>query len=48
MRVPGNQDGHPTATVGPGMEFVYGLEVRDRAGTYWFHPRTHGTTASQS
>lgn len=47
MRVPANQDGHPTAAVGPGEEYVYEFEVRDRAGTYWFHPHTHGTTASQ-
>ncbi|GMU84505.1 MAG: periplasmic cell division protein (SufI) [Planctomycetota bacterium] len=47
MRVPANQDGHPTAAVGPGKEYVYEFEVRDRAGTYWFHPHTHGTTASQ-
>lgn len=47
MRVPANQDGHPTAAVGPGEEFVYEFEVRDRAGTYWFHPHPHGTTASQ-
>ncbi|QOJ15227.1 MAG: multicopper oxidase domain-containing protein [Planctomycetia bacterium] len=47
MRVPANQDGHPTAAVGPGDEFVYEFEVRDRAGTFWFHPHTHGSTASQ-
>lgn len=47
MRVPPNQDGHPTAAVGPGEEYVYEFEVRDRAGTYWFHPHTHGSTASQ-
>lgn len=47
MRVPAEQDGHPTAAVRPGGEFVYEFEVRDRAGTYWFHPHTHGTTASQ-
>ncbi|MCG3127219.1 MAG: Cell division protein FtsP [Phycisphaerae bacterium] len=47
MRVPADEDGHPTAAIGPGKEFVYEFEVRDRAGTYWFHPHTHGTTASQ-
>lgn len=47
MRVPANQDGHPTAAVGPGEEYVYEFEVRDRAGTYWFHPHAHGTTARQ-
>ncbi len=47
MRVPADQDGHPTAAVGPGEEYVYEFEVRDRAGTYWFHPHAHGTTASQ-
>lgn len=47
MRVPAGQDGHPSAAIGPGEEFVYEFEVRDRAGTYWFHPHAHGTTASQ-
>lgn len=47
MRVPAEQDGHPAAAIGPGEEFVYEFEVRDRAGTYWFHPHSHGTTASQ-
>ncbi|MCC6358974.1 MAG: multicopper oxidase family protein [Phycisphaerales bacterium] len=47
MRVPAEQDGHPSEAIGPGDEFVYEFEVRNRAGTYWFHPHSHGTTASQ-
>ncbi|MDX2199482.1 MAG: multicopper oxidase domain-containing protein [Phycisphaerae bacterium] len=47
LRVPAIQDGHPSTAVGSGGEFVYEFEVRDRAGTYWFHPHAHGTTASQ-
>ncbi|MBL8879209.1 MAG: multicopper oxidase family protein [Phycisphaerales bacterium] len=47
MRVPPEMDGHPRYNIGAGEEFVYEFEVRDRAGTYWFHPHAHGFTASQ-
>lgn len=47
MRVPPEMDGHPRYAIGAGGEFVYEFEVRDRAGTYWFHPHAHGFTASQ-
>lgn len=47
MRVPPEQDGHTRYSINPGEEFVYEFDVRDRAGTYWFHPHSHGVTARQ-
>jgi hypothetical protein len=47
LRVPADIDGHPRFAIEPGQQFIYEFEVRDRAGTYWFHPRAHGFTASQ-
>lgn len=47
MRVPAVQDGHTRYSINPGEEFTYEFEVRDRAGTYWFHPHTHGVTGRQ-
>jgi FtsP/CotA-like multicopper oxidase with cupredoxin domain len=40
-------DGHPRDVVRPGGEYVYEFEVRNRAGTYWFHPHPHGYTGTQ-
>lgn len=47
LRVPADQDGHTRYSIDPGEEFVYEFEVRDRAGTYWFHPHAHGATGRQ-
>lgn len=47
LRVPAEQDGHTRYSIDPGEEFVYEFNVRDRAGTYWFHPHTHGVTGRQ-
>jgi len=40
-------DGHPRDVVAAGGEYVYEFEVRNRAGTYWFHPHPHGNTGFQ-
>jgi FtsP/CotA-like multicopper oxidase with cupredoxin domain len=40
-------DGHPRDVVPAGGEYVYEFEVRNRAGTYWFHPHPHGNTGFQ-
>jgi blue copper oxidase len=45
--VPSNMDGHPHDLAAPGGEFVYDFEIRNRAGTYWFHPHKHGETGAQ-
>ena len=47
MRVPPEMDGHPRFAIEPGEEFAYEFVVRDRAATYWFHPHSHGNTATQ-
>ena len=47
MLVPDGMDGHPRHAVAPGGEYVYEFEVRNRAGTYWFHPHPHGLTGPQ-
>ena len=47
MLVPERMDGHPRDVVRPGGEYVYEFEVRNRAGTYWFHPHPHGLTGTQ-
>lgn len=45
--VPPQADGHPSDAVASGQSYVYEFEVKNRAGTYWFHPHPHGTTAKQ-
>lgn len=45
--VPEHMDGHPRHAVSPGGEYLYEFAVRNRAGTYWFHPHPHGLTGTQ-
>ena len=45
--VPEAADGHPRYVIGPGQKYTYDFEVRNRAGTYWFHPHPHGHTGEQ-
>jgi FtsP/CotA-like multicopper oxidase with cupredoxin domain len=45
--VPERMDGHPRDVVATGGEHVYEFQVRNRAGTYWFHPHPHETTGTQ-
>lgn len=40
-------DGHPRHAIGGGEEYLYEFTVKNRAGTYWFHPHTHGRTGPQ-
>jgi len=47
LLVPERMDGHPRDVVPSGGEYVYEFEVRNRAGTYWFHPHPHGYTGTQ-
>lgn len=47
LHVPEAMDGHPRYVIGPGKRYVYEFEIRNRAGTYWFHPHPHGHTGKQ-
>jgi blue copper oxidase len=46
--VPSEADGQPGNLVAPGAEAEYTFAVRNRPGTYWFHPHPHGRTAEQA
>ena len=47
LLVPPEMDGHPRDAIQPGEEYIYEFEVRNRAGTYWFHPHPHTLTGPQ-
>ncbi len=47
LHLPDEADGHPRYAIPKGDTYVYEFEVRNRAGTYWFHPHPHGQTAPQ-
>ena len=48
LDVPDAADGHPRLAVAPGSSYAYDFTVRNRAGTYWYHPHPHGRTAVQT
>lgn len=45
---PPAMDGHPRDLAAANGEYIYEFEVRNRAGTYWFHPHPHERTAEQA
>jgi blue copper oxidase len=45
--LPENMDGHPKDVAAPGSSLNYSLPIHQRAGTYWYHPHPHGSTAKQ-
>jgi len=47
LHVPAEMDGHPRDVIATGQKFVYEFEVRNRAGTYWYHPHPHERTGPQ-
>jgi bilirubin oxidase len=48
LPVPADQDGNPMDPVPPGATRVYEFAIpAGAAGTYWYHPHAHGTTAEQ-
>ncbi|MEO5735526.1 MAG: multicopper oxidase domain-containing protein [Rubrivivax sp.] len=47
LHVPEAMDGHPRFAIDPGERYVYEFTVRNRAGSYWFHPHPHGRTGKQ-
>lgn len=48
LRIPEAMDGHPRYAIAPGQTFDYDFTVRNRAGTYWFHPHPHQLTGGQA
>jgi len=42
LHVPPDVDGQPRLPIAPSESMTVGLEVRDRAGLYWYHPHPHG------
>lgn len=47
LHVPAVMDGHPRYAVPQGQTYLYEFEVKNRAGTYWYHPHPHGRTGPQ-
>jgi FtsP/CotA-like multicopper oxidase with cupredoxin domain len=47
LHVPHLSDGHPMYAIDKGEAWVYEFEVLNRAGTYFYHPHTHGMTGKQ-
>lgn len=45
--LPEDMDGHPKDVASPGGSLNYSLPIIQRAGTYWYHPHPHGSTAKQ-
>ena len=37
----------PRLVIPWGETYVYEFEIRNRAGTYWYHPHPHGLTGPQ-
>jgi len=47
MHVPQIMDGHPMYAIPQGEQYVYEFEVKNPAGTNWYHSHTHEMTARQ-
>ncbi|MCH9698096.1 MAG: multicopper oxidase domain-containing protein [Gammaproteobacteria bacterium] len=47
MHVPSEMDGNPRDAIDTGETYVYEFEIRNRAGTYWYHAHTHDYTGIQ-
>src|SRR5688500_844423 len=45
--LPENMDGHPKDVAPPGGSLHYSLPIHQRAGTCWYLPHPHGSTARQ-
>src|SRR5215211_6457050 len=48
LHVDWRMDGHPFRPVATGATYRYAFPVKDRGGTYWYHPHPHGGTARQT
>jgi len=42
------QDGNPSYQIQPGESYAYSFGIRNRGGTYWYHPHPHMMTAEQA
>lgn len=47
LLVPENMDGHPGDLIQRGGTYSYTFPIAQRAGTNWYHPHPHGSTARQ-
>ena len=47
LHVPAEMDGHPRFVIPRGETYIYEFEIRNRPGTYWYHPHPHGRTGPQ-
>lgn len=47
LHVPEDMDGHPRYAIDPGETYIYEFEVKNRAGTYLYHPHPHGVTGKE-
>ncbi len=45
--IPADMDGHPDQMVMANESFNYQFTLNQQAGTNWYHPHVHGTTAKQ-
>ncbi len=48
LEAPSSQDGYPTEVTQSGSSFSYNFPIKDRPGTYWYHPHPDMATASQA
>ncbi len=47
LHVPADMDGHPRHVIPGGGSYLYEFLVKNRAGSYWYHPHPHGRTGYQ-
>jgi hypothetical protein len=47
LHVPAVMDGHPRYVVSQGQSYFYEFEIKNRAGTYWYHPHPTEEPASK-
>jgi len=47
LHVPAIMDGHPRYVISKGQSYLYEFKVKNRAGTYWYHPHPHRRTGPQ-
>jgi FtsP/CotA-like multicopper oxidase with cupredoxin domain len=47
LHIPSEMDGHPRSVVASGQSFPYDFEIKNRPGTYWYHPHPDNRTGPQ-
>ncbi|GAW29201.1 multicopper oxidase family protein [Carboxydocella sp. ULO1] len=48
LMVEDKMDGHPAYAIKPGERYEYKFKVKNRGGTYWYHPHPENLTAKQA